>query len=990
MLFPLTRFLGLTVRDFRGGLGWGGQQGQLTVNLVADDLTGDYPQVPPAGSPVYFQCEQYYFGGLLQRWAERSDASGNPVYEAILVDPREILAGVPIIISSYAGTIGLSNVCNVYGYWENRGFGSSAVNSAGMPAGLVIEAVLAILNGESVYGGPLEYKGYRYTLDLSELPTPPAYYRIPGPHLNLLEMLQMWLDDAACDFFFELVGFVIRLRVVSRFFQPPLGTIRQLVASSAYSGYCTQVESGFEDRNEVTSAFLVGGEKTSLHFTQECRGFWGYDLNGLPILGESAAHPDAGMAEFMNLNAAGVADILGSTSYACNTVEIRCAMHSYATWSAYIKKYKPHLLPIIHCLFNKGIELPACKPDLIDDRAIAVIGALNSKSQNDAQRLYEFVKSYGTDYYGKQYLVPLPFVLAKTEPESQSLRLVTSWEPTDAGYYPGGLSGLGVSLQNQELLLAPDERILPFAYFPTITGMDTSRINWSETVLQGTSLLLRTQVNPRIVFLGGNLLFPHVLVKLSAAVYEAPLDPFGFSPILNPIVFGGNADKLKKNEAGGTFGELRCWPAAIHPSSFAIPLKSNLETYGPWYVAGPPGKVRFDQDPSLTPWDYGSETAMNYAALARVTTAVTNMQSSESGSFTATGMPAFSLGDVLQAGGPNLTNIEVTVGSQGVMTSYRFQTFTPRFGLFSRQNAERLKRISLGQVELRKRLRKALTKQLAALATINSAFRGWLANAPKYIRKESPYDIVMAKSFADGGNTRVLSSSTTYDEALTTVGIKEDDFKSAAMCSLGGLFRPFTTQTSGEKGLLPGYKDLTAASYITANNANAITMNSLNPYAAGHDIEVVLSGDTYEHSHAYRHGSDPQKTRSLALRGPLLLAGWGPGLFGGYYPGNGAGGYAANTLRGSQNWPVGAVDLLWDDYRGLWTSHDVITAVLPSGTTLSANGSATGWVGGHSGWPVTIHNIFSTPVVGGSGGTRVIAAYALNANKFVVIAADCL
>ena len=40
-------------------------------------------------------------------------------------------------------------------------------------------------------------------------------------------------------------------------------------------------------------------------------------------------------------------------------------------------------------------------------------------------------------------------------------------------------------------------------------------------------------------------------------------------------------------------------------------------------VAGAPGKVRFEQDNSLVPWNYGGFTGMNQAGTARVLESVT-------------------------------------------------------------------------------------------------------------------------------------------------------------------------------------------------------------------------------------------------------------------------------------------------------------------------------------------------------------------------------
>jgi hypothetical protein len=70
-------------------------------------------------------------------------------------------------------------------------------------------------------------------------------------------------EDGGCDFFVELRGFRIVVRTVSRAAQnPPLGVLSALAA--AYGATLVRSNAGLECRNELTSAFLVGGDVTEL------------------------------------------------------------------------------------------------------------------------------------------------------------------------------------------------------------------------------------------------------------------------------------------------------------------------------------------------------------------------------------------------------------------------------------------------------------------------------------------------------------------------------------------------------------------------------------------------------------------------------------------------------------------------------------------------------------------------------------------------------
>lgn len=161
-------FLGASIRSFSANGGFGDTTSTLSVDLIVDeynkaDETGegegqdvyhegerDEFKPPPAGSPVFFTMgktrekvedvfkrayDQYYdentvptsspfynhfsFGGILQTYVQTRGPSGNPFYSAQVVDPREILSNVQVILNNYAGsTFKKDNILNVYGLLE--------------------------------------------------------------------------------------------------------------------------------------------------------------------------------------------------------------------------------------------------------------------------------------------------------------------------------------------------------------------------------------------------------------------------------------------------------------------------------------------------------------------------------------------------------------------------------------------------------------------------------------------------------------------------------------------------------------------------------------------------------------------------------------------------------------------------------------------------------------------------------------------------------
>jgi hypothetical protein len=1027
-------FLGATVRTWNANVGWG-QASQLQISLVEDPLTGDAfgPYrlgIPAVGQPVYFQHGGFSFGGLLQRWDQRMDVQGRPVFDAVVVDPREILEGASVLTGGYAGvTGGVPNLFNVYGYWENQGYGLAGSSDAGMPWAKVLAALVAMADtpGGGPYGGPLSYRGYTYSLDLSELPVPPPEYRVGGGQAGLLELIASICEDGCCDWFVELDGFTIVVRTIPRYAQPPLGTIASFVAAS--QGSVSRSASGQEARNELTSSFLIGGEVCELHTTTGLKQFWGYDAAGQPITGTTCLLWQATLApgvanpfivlpppvlspnppaplpqlqwgqvgtdtyETMTLDASPIADLLGSTSYACSTLEMRLAKVDYTSWSFYMRGCRPDMadrIPIRAPLAPRVSILGN-----VVNNVLRGIGLVNDNAQNAQltaraailqdqlareQRVYQFVRHYADEYLGKKFLAPLPFLLSKQD--SETFVVTTNWEVTDGGYRPQGSQPLGLSAANEDLFTTQDGRLRAFVRFDAfnVNNTDLSAVPAQGSVIEGGNLFVQCQVSPEVVYLPA----PHCLLTLQGPVTEVAIDAVGNLNNALPMFREGNPAQVA-GAAQNRFASVKISPQTQSPTSAAVPLRSNVLTYGPWYVAGTPGKVKVDQDPSLTPWNYGGYAELDAAAYARVGQAVSQMQVAETGSVEVPGIPAISLGDVLQAGGPNLTGIDVSLGPQGCTTSYRFATFTPRFGVFGKGQSERIKRAGLVAAELRRSLRQVSrdqnyrTEREQVAATSNRAFAEL---APAAFRRQSPHDVLVAYTEQANGDVLTQVQSATFEEAVTLSNAHDDSaYQATALMSLNGLVRPFCTKPGGGRNM-PAYPTPT----VTGTVCNR---PSLDPFKDKNDLDVYAWGDSYAGLNAYLRGGDHSNARPLALRGPLLIAGWGFDVRGQCFPADTGNpmAWASGHLTRQDTWGVGPLDALWNPYTGTWTCHGSVKGVLVD--TLPATGGPAGMtvqVEGGTTWPLGVYNHFAADVPAGS---RVLATYVAADNRWYVTAADC-
>lgn len=994
MPFGQIKFAGAFVRSVNARSALNEQPSQLDMELADDPPAGAVFSPPGLGTPAYFQLGGFNFNGVLYKYVKRHNVQGNPTYSVTLVDAREILAQCSLVIGGYTGkTAYVANCLNPYGYYENQhGFGTSLVNDSGMPFYLIRAAVEALTAGaDTDYGGALNFRGFRYRVDLSGLPQPPLDYRIGGVNINLLEMIAVVCQDGACDFYVDLVGNTIVVRAISRVNQPPLGTINQIVNQN--TGNVVANEDGLELRNEVTSTFLAGGPVQSLNTNGTLARWWGLDLFGNVITSFLSDSGDGyGTCETVTLNAQPIADIVGGVTYTLNVFELRFAMTNKDSWAAYMQSKRPILFNLIRGIspIQKMVGGNAvAKPDVVQGNPAPVQnlgqqGSALSNAEIYTQRVYEFVRSYARNYYGKKYLVSIPFVLSYIDP--QTLRLILSQQPSDGGYVPNDSSPLGLPGYYDNLVRTEDGRYLPFVRFDGLMaqGVDLSSINPADTILVGQTLFMKVQMDPQVVFTPS----PAVVITIPNPVYKIPADMYGGVNIINNVIPGFN--QVQKHDAFGVVS-IKIAPDIYDPSAAAVPLRSNTVTYGPWYLQGQAGKTQFIYDPTLTPWNYGGYTFLNAAANAKLLSATSNMQVSEAGFIELAGAPIASLGQSLAAGGPNITSINISYGDRGVTTQYRFETYTRRWGLFSKDLQDKIKRAGQTLQDLRKWIIEAAKQQETTAITLGNAYAGFVANTLKCLQRQTPHEAIMCESISDGaGGVRTSAASMTAEELL--VGLKTYDpaqYQNIAASSWTALFRPI-----GASGNPSPYIPLWNTGAIDQTMPNAINLSMYNPfekYNLPNDIEYYPWATGFNDTlHNYRQQADPNTTRVMGLRAPLMLAGWAQDL---YF--SGWDGYAP---RNQSMWKVGPVDLLWDPDRQMFTSHDVLFGYVPTGVTIPSLSTGlmqlTDWNQLYTDRQIIVKNPWSSaisgyPTLAQPSGLSIAASYVMTSNSWLVTSVDC-
>ena len=241
MSFTQTTFLNSSIINWTASVGWGDTPSQLTVGLVDDLSNGDSFTSGNVGRPVTFEFNGFTFTGILSNYGQTVNTSGD-TYECTVVDPRDFLSGVQLILDGYIGDVSsIYNILNVYGYLESFGFGQSRKNETGIPWQNIRTAIHALTNltQQGTYGGPLYFIQSRYIVDLSNLPNLPDDFRVGSDSTTLLEFITEVCEAGGCDYYVNMVEtstgiFVIKVHTVSRTASINYGAVTQFLANLKY------------------------------------------------------------------------------------------------------------------------------------------------------------------------------------------------------------------------------------------------------------------------------------------------------------------------------------------------------------------------------------------------------------------------------------------------------------------------------------------------------------------------------------------------------------------------------------------------------------------------------------------------------------------------------------------------------------------------------------------------------------------------------------
>lgn len=971
----------ITNASFSNGYGTQSSTAQLTLVFPddgpnnPDDFEANFPQ---NGSCVGVKIGQLEFAGILQRYTRRLDLSGY-TWDVILESPVKVLEGVQVILDKFIGNSyprgalfgnQIRNVWNPFGYREspnsagsNGGtFGGSAVNSLGFPAPDLLNLMELLSSGTSFWGSKIFYGNTEYELDLTELKSRLANFdniRVTGPSQSALSIISEVSSLCLSDFLVQIrpkegpiengliTNPVIYIKVIDRSAQPDPGTIKQIVKAMERDQKLISAEVGKELSDGTTQKLVIGGAATRYYEATNFTQVWGKTKDLYPQYVDYIVTDD------------GLAYRLHSLY---PTLEIRMAMHSFDSWMLFhvICKYleetqreqfkkdnpgatpeqiqdfvpEPFLNPVIRNYFggifsfvginNFNIEQiingTAIPSDLIDSSLITGSDRYDEEFKEQLQKLYNAVKSAGDEYYGRKYLVYLP-----TEPGGLQNNLkftvtdaqyTTAWDVADSAWnerFPykdiSFYDGDGKMRSAAEWNFLPqvhDYSSLGDSYYVNVDAIAAPANPEKDTYFTNDGRAYCIVDIPPVS------LFDQYATETNGLVWALHL--MVGVPLNNLIAFKGfGSDIVNK-----TYGIA---PDRVKPRFIGVPQVSNRYNWGPWFnAASYNGRAEIVFDDSLTPETFGSFAALNEAGLQYAQVINSDVAGVESGYIEVAGYPENNIGDRFFVSGPYVSSMDVSMGTDGYKTTYRFNTWTPEFGKLSKYVIDRYTTINKNLFRFKQERREAQNRR---------AFKP-KQYADKYAGRFMVSNIQGMNGFSGGFNGKrpIVAGGVTAN----ALGAVQNDPKNAHVCSLEQMFSP--VEIAREKKRTEQKASFKKPHYINwsqgkfAGKNAGPTSEDLDPQFKHEktDFNVVAHDDEPKDLNLQNEDvnkpEDIKNVRTFGLRGPIILSSWGYGLDGKPMPFSPTDvdlfDVEASTDR--TKWKTGPIDLRWDEQRKVFSS----------------------------------------------------------------------
>jgi hypothetical protein len=1120
MAFTQQTFLGASIVGFQTSVGWGKQPSELRVTLVEDDANkidhnGNDRAVVPSyegligqpfgpftfpngdnfignevvdiiGNPVNFVYEggtsvnddggspgkDFTFGGIIQSWQQRHSQSGDPIYEVVINDPREILGGVQLIINNYTGpTYTVPNLYNCYGLYESPigavwrsefdgtqpyfknifsgqedcnfhtgdTFGGSFANKTGMPWQKVMTAFM-VLQGINIDPNhnwpvkPITFRGFDYIVDLYGLAVAlitegfPNNFRVPGHVISVLDLIDDLTEASGRDYFISLLfgtqgivtaNNVITVNTINRKIAPRRDIISQYVDYLDAKGILNAYDKGEQLRIETTNTFLIGAPIEFMKFTSrqstsdqmvsgpgnvafdETAGdtiiqYWGLNTTGDAILQDEDGNfvlDSASLRGINELNGLGPTTLGISRPYISDADEMRAVLGGQQSWESFLwaksidsnsihdqKAEKLHLgeSPWFFEFFD-GLADADAVMNKIRETPTAIFA---NKTKDDIDRtvdeerskiIYKWLADFAREYYGKKFMVTMDICAIKHKSDgfgplvaisdSYTGKIIDTHEPNNSAWIDPDPSEL-TALQNADFVPSypmhvklTDEvgKMVCYVVYDNIGQIDLSQIPEDVYVIDNNNqIFIKCQLEAEFVYLDRSTFFsPRAVVTLPSQivnrvnqddkhrVYQGIIGRYLFQK------YSLTEEQLKElyERIGVSEIFLDEHGNAQTPDRAAIPLKSNVLRYGPWYTnvqavedipgtyahpTGPDareesGKTQYELDDSLNPWTYQGFSNLYSWGYFRVQQAWSSQQWEEHGSFTIPEVPTRNIGNQLITtdGAPYITDINVDIGENGALSTYKLKTWVRDFTKLAKFQEEEFKRLASMSNRWRKNVSNLLQDFRPKLGKQHTPDR--IPRPPDRDDSKASHFMHMSEILVDS-DTNLRRTDVVSDPIYSTVKNLKDSGKYVKRfgASMDVLFRPFTTDKSA--GDAPHFEEPTADSIFDGGadpNVDDLHPFTADQWADGNDFVGSITGSAVPEKGILHQKEDNGKPgevhRAISVRGPVIITGWGFDVDGNPVPGTGDA-FIEDYKQRMDQWKSGPLDVRWDEERKVWTA----------------------------------------------------------------------
>jgi len=896
----------------------------------------------------------------------------------------------------------ISQVWNPYAERENYSFGGiwggADVNSVGFPAKDALTLIEEISRGERKFGGPAFFGSSYYEVDLTEIKDQlPDNYRIKGPVQSVNAILQECAEINVQDYFITVTGNVpnpsvvdsgstpttrpvlrgdsgsssgsfdvigeadnpqkratILVKTISRKAQPESGVIERIVQEKFDNGELIAADNGKELSNTPTQKLVIGGPASRYieKETTDLIPIWSKSANNKYLLGDPLP--------FGYDNDANAPVLLDDGSlYIASPLEIRCAMSGRPTWDTYHTiKARGDLANLAQSsvtqLTNNVIQkmsINQASPYFIQDTS-GRTGLLLAKFFNnqavsqDKDKIFSAVQRAGSEFYGKQFLVALPY---EEGGFANNLRWIdedkkyeSSWDIADSAWRED-TPIKDVSFYDGE------GKLLSVATWPITNDYDYSSFgsNYARTV--GGNIASKATVNKDILWLDfGYGTKPYATITCDQVMaYDSMVTARNAVTWLALLVANEYVNPKNYGMYGFGDAQIPLGPVPTAPNIVGIPQQSNRYSWGPWYkYAALNGKAEVQVEESLRPETFGNAAKMDESGFTYANVGLAEMTADESGYVELAEVPQYNIADRMEGTGPYVTNIDINIGVDGVKTTYKFNTWTPNFGKIAKYNIDRISRINKSSIAFLQDQRNRVTKRPMPAKQRPMGQGTWASPRVHDAFSKQGGIAALAAFFMKVENSDAVQKCITAGIHLGE-GIKcaAHNFAGSAMCSQEQIFSPLVVdQSPNTNSSTPGFRppgqghnddDDIGVFGGTSTQVGPTNLN-LDPYfgfSIGEtDFEVVINSNINSssgggvtpdlHIDKVRKEEGPdyiKSVRTIGLRGPLLLSGWGYDIASMPAPSDDSGQLFYSGTPGNRSfWKTGPVDLMWDDERQVW------------------------------------------------------------------------